>query len=309
MGITINAAEFLLQAKAAGVDFDKTITLGRQNVFVEPRELDQLFKEYGYAGFPESNFAETRMPFADSLISAMGASTVDSIDVSDYEGATVLFDLNHPIPDDLKNRYDCLIDGGTLEHIFFFPTALKNCMQMVKVGGHLIFLTPANNWFGHGFYQFSPELFYRALSPDNGYQVDRVVALEEEVAVRGDGHKARLFTLNSPWYEIPDPAVVRRRTQLVNSRSVLLFIVAKRVADVPIFESTPQQSDFSVAWEKTDEKLRPETPETESIQKRLKRIKIKLPKPKTMIFSKQRRRMSWSGDRQSFIPYKRRRPL
>jgi len=311
MGITINAAEFLLQSKAAGVNFDKTITLGRQNVFVEPREIDQLFKDYGYSGFPESNFAQSRMPFADSLLSAMGASTVDSIDVSDYEGATVLFDMNHPIPDDLKNRYDCLIDGGTLEHIFFFPTALKNCMQMVKVGGHLIFLTPANNWFGHGFYQFSPELFYRALSPENGYQVDRVVALEEEVAVRGDGGKARLFTNTSPWFEIPDPAVVRRRTQLVNSRSVLLFIVAKRVSDVPIFESTPQQSDYSVAWEKPSEKPAeaPDANQVEAIRKRLKRIKIKLPKPKAMIFSKQRRKMSWSGDRQSFIPYKRRRPL
>jgi hypothetical protein len=251
------------------------------------------------------------MPFADSLIAALGAKTVDSIDVSDYEGATVLFDMNYPIPDTLKGKYDALVDGGTLEHIFFFPTALKNCMEMVKVGGHLIFLTPANNWFGHGFYQFSPELFYRALCAENGYEVERVVALEEEIAVRGDGDKAKVLVLNSPWFEIPDPAAVHRRTQLVNGRSVLLFIVAKRVADVPMFQAPPQQSDYTVAWDKSSESGAEKRPESvsqfEAVRRRLKRIKIKFPKPKAMIFRKQRRKMSWSGDRESFVPYKRRR--
>jgi 2-polyprenyl-3-methyl-5-hydroxy-6-metoxy-1,4-benzoquinol methylase len=57
-----------------------------------------------------------------------------------------------------------VFDGGTLEHIFDYPTAIKNCMKMVKPGGHLLLTTPANNWFGHGFYQFSPELFYSFVS-------------------------------------------------------------------------------------------------------------------------------------------------
>lgn len=313
MGITINAAEFLLQCHADGVSFEKTLTLGRQNVFVNPNELDRLFRDYGFSeGFATSNFKDSRMPFADKLIETLGGKSVESIDISDYEGATVLHDLNYPIPDELRGQYDCLIDGGTLEHIFFFPTALKNCMELVKVGGHAIFITPANNWFGHGFYQFSPELYYRALSPENGYQVERVVALEEEVAVRGEGKKARILVQNSQWFTVPDPAELRRRTHLVNSRGVYLFIVAKRVADVPIFQTPPQQSDYAAAWDRAANPVAggktAVLSQFEAIRKRLKRIKIKLPKPKAMIFRKQRRKMSWSGDRLSFIPYKRRRP-
>jgi hypothetical protein len=30
-------------------------------------------------------------------------------------------------------------------------------------------VTPANNQMGHGFYQFSPELFFRVFSQENGY--------------------------------------------------------------------------------------------------------------------------------------------
>jgi len=35
--------------------------------------------------------------------------------------------------------------------------------------------TPASNLCGHGFYQFSPELFYRALNATNGFEVERMI--------------------------------------------------------------------------------------------------------------------------------------
>ena len=54
-------------------------------------------------------------------------------------------------------------------------------MKMVKTGGHLMLFTPANNYFGHGFYQFSPELFYRVLSKENGFEVRRMVVLEDNI--------------------------------------------------------------------------------------------------------------------------------
>ena len=54
-----------------------------------------------------------------------------------------------------------VIDGGLLEHVFDFPTAIRNCMRMVRQGGHLILNLPVNNFPGHGFYRFSPELVFR----------------------------------------------------------------------------------------------------------------------------------------------------
>ncbi|GHV03646.1 hypothetical protein AGMMS50229_03290 [Campylobacterota bacterium] len=42
-------------------------------------------------------------------------------------------------------------------------------MELVKTGGHLILGTPIDNYYGHGFYQFSPELFFSLLDRDNGF--------------------------------------------------------------------------------------------------------------------------------------------
>lgn len=56
-----------------------------------------------------------------------------------------------------------MVDGGALEHTFNVPVALTSYMEMVRVGGRLILVSPANDHFGHGFYQFSAELFYSAL--------------------------------------------------------------------------------------------------------------------------------------------------
>jgi len=73
-----------------------------------------------------------------------------------------------------------VIDGGTLEHVFNFPVAIKNAMQMVRAGGRLSLSPPANNYFGHGFYQFSPELFYRVLSAEKRVPLERMIALVDD---------------------------------------------------------------------------------------------------------------------------------
>ena len=136
----------------------------------------------------------------------------------------------------LHNYYDLVYDGGTIEHIFDVKQALQNIMSLPRIGGRVIIHTMANNYFGHGFYQFSPELFYRAFSPENGYKVERVV-------LHADFEFAR-------WYDIPDPTEVRGRIELANNRhGLMLFVSATRHAIVPVFEHPPQQSDYSALWQ------------------------------------------------------------
>ena len=69
--------------------------------------------------------------------------------------------MNNPIDTVHHEKYDVVIDGGSLEHIFNFPVAISNCMMSLKKGGSLFMFTTCNNHTGHGFYQFSPELMYR----------------------------------------------------------------------------------------------------------------------------------------------------
>ena len=66
----------------------------------------------------------------------LGAEEVSSMDFSDYEQSELVHDLNEPIPSEWRGRYDFVLDGGTLEHVFNFPCAIRNAMELVAVGGH-----------------------------------------------------------------------------------------------------------------------------------------------------------------------------
>ncbi len=45
-------------------------------------------------------------------------SEVKAVDVSDFEGAEVIINLNKPLPNHLESTCDLLVDGSTLDNIF-----------------------------------------------------------------------------------------------------------------------------------------------------------------------------------------------
>src|SRR5215213_9006831 len=234
MGLDINAVQFLIAARKSGLEFGDVVTLGRQDLNVYPAKMKALLESHQFSGeafapgAPDSGFAEP-------MFEALGARNAFAMDASDFEGAEFVHDLNQPLPDNLKQRFDVVFDGGTLEHVFNFPQALKNCMEMVKPGGHFMMHTPGNNWWGHGFYQASPELFYRALSPENGFEMERMIA-----------HFVGPY---GRWYEVSDPDRVRARVEAITFGPVQLLVQAKRTSVVPIFAKAPQQSDYNQRWD------------------------------------------------------------
>lgn len=230
MGLDRNAVRFLLNAQTAGVNFDSTLTLGRQWLILDDKEAQQELSRVS----PQWQSLLTPGGFADEFLKAIGASDLQVMDVSDYEQAQILHDLNNPIPDWLKNKFDVVIDGGTCEHVFNYPCAIKNCMEMVRVGGALFTFPPANNHCGHGFYQISPEAHFRILCEENGFHVDQIILFEWG---------------RDQWYEVIDPERVRSRVELRSgSRPVVMMTRATKIADQPIFEKWPQQSDYVTAW-------------------------------------------------------------
>jgi len=236
MAIDVEIARLLLQATKRGVVFTETLMLGRQNFTPTEVETRRLMAEFGFdvdqRAVLDGIRAEPR--YAEAFLGVLGAREPQSMDATAYEHASLVHDLNQPIPSELGGRFDVVLDGGTLEHVFNFQTALLNAMRMVKVGGRLILNAPANNYFGHGFYQFSPELFFRVLNQENGFQMERMVAIEY-------GPRRR-------WYEVLDPDLIRDRTPLVNSYMVLLYVQARKVSDGPARLHTPQQSDYRALW-------------------------------------------------------------
>jgi hypothetical protein len=237
VGFDVNALKFLLAAIRDGVSLDRTVTIGRQGLFVEPPALLANLRRFD-PKVPES--AVQRMlheadGFCEPVLRFLGAVQTESLDVSPYQGATIIHDMNRPLPAHLSGAFSAVIDGGSLEHVFNFPQAIKNCMEMVAVGGDFLCSSPANNFVGHGFYQFSPELFFRVFHRSNGFEVRKMLLYEEDWS-------------DIRYYEVRDPEEVRRRVTLSNRHPTLLLVRARKVADVPVFAAIPQQSDYVTVW-------------------------------------------------------------
>jgi hypothetical protein len=238
MGIDAHFLRFLVNSSKQGVEFSRTATLGRQNFYrLSPALLRSTFRN---CGVPLSEKDAAVLFSADgiyteSLMRFLGAKVVESIDNSAYENATHIFDMNNPAPAHLHGNYSVLIDGGSLEHIFNFPQAITNCMNMIQVGGHYIGLSPANNFFGHGFYQFSAELFFRVFEPRNGFETECILLVEDE-------------DFGSGWFEVTDPAMARERVTLMSATPAYLYVRARKISDSPPFVKPPYQSDYATRW-------------------------------------------------------------
>lgn len=243
MGLDINGIKFLLYARKRGVSFADTAMIGRQNMLLGK---DALARALNSAGENDVMAAVAQIMddsgYAEPFFRYIGAENIISFDASDYEGATVVHDMNKPIGDEHKERFSVVLDGGTLEHVFNYPQAIKNCMEMVRPGGYFLAITPSNNHLGHGFYQFSPELFFRIFSEANGFALEQLLVFEE--------------TQDCDWYEISDPDTVRERVVLVNEEPTMLLVIARRNEVKDVFSRPPQQSDYFAIWsthEKGDE--------------------------------------------------------
>lgn len=253
MGFVVSSAEFVAAARQAGVCFTRTLTLGRQHMAVSPERLRSILRRHGAWPPPEDendfmrSLAGTLWRF-DVFARALGAKEVIACDISGYEGATLVHDLNRPVPAEQEERYDAVIDVGTLEHIFNFPVAMANCMRMVKPQGHLIIITVCNNHCGHGFYQFSPELFFRVLSADNGFSVKRMIAGTDVIAEGRIMNIRYPFQVSGSFYQVHDPAVIQRRVELINDCPTILMVLAQRVSRKPLFAKPPLQSDYVPQW-------------------------------------------------------------
>jgi hypothetical protein len=236
MGLDINMVLFMIDARKRGANFGEFVMLGRQQLNVYPGKMVKVLQKHG---FPWERYREevAGSQYSEPFLRAIGATHAYSMDASDFEGAEFVHDLNTPVPPALRNRFDTVFDGGTLEHVFNFPVGLRNCMEMLRVGGRFLMHTCANNLCGHGFYQFSPELFYRTFSAENGFEVERIVL-----------HRIGPY---NRWYEVPDPNSICSRIELLTLTPIQMMVQARKVAAVDVFLKAPQQSDYTVLWQQS----------------------------------------------------------
>jgi hypothetical protein len=223
MGIDVHGINFLRYArKTAG--FGRTLTIGRQGL-----HLSESFVK----SFLKLNSDYVNDTYCERLLKDhFGATEVDSIDNSDFENATLILDMNQPPPEHLRGQYNTVFDGGCLEHVYNIPQALKNLSLLCKAGGQIIHVLPANNFCGHGFWQFSPELFFSLYSEVNGYR-DTEVFLADTIHL-------------STWYKVKAPSNGKRVN--IRSHTPLYALVRTVLKTTDFSHNHVQQSDYVHEW-------------------------------------------------------------
>lgn len=240
MGLNREALGLLALARASGADFSKVLMAGRQKLTVEPAQLAQFFSQRGRPDLA-AKAAEMRGDgYCEGVLkTAFGAASVLSMDYSDYEGAGLIHDLNTPI--NPADRYSLVTDFGTLEHVFNLPVAFDNLARLVAPNGHILHVLPSNNFVGHGFYQFSPELFFQIYSPERGYSDTRVFA--------------STGSLSDVWFEIRAPRELKARVNITSRGQLYLMVLTRKTGEAPpLVEKPVQQSDYVDLWNAGEEK-------------------------------------------------------
>lgn len=242
----------LIEYTRRKAELGEVLAIGRQWLNVDERNVRRFLSLPPSVELPAG-------PYVDPLlIEHFGAKSVSSLDASDYEGATFVRDLNDPLEDDFP-QFDTVIDGGSLEHVFNTGNAFRNVVKACRVGGQILHISPANNFVGHGFYQFAPELFFSLYSRARGFE-------ETEVFLADLGRP-------NAWWKVTAPAPGKRAHAMSTRESYVL--VRTRKVEATSFPLPIQQSTYSVAW---DEQVEQEAgPERTSARVRLKRTVGMLP--------------------------------
>lgn len=224
MGITNNNFKFLLNNIKLFKN-KKLITIGRQQKYFDLNNFkkNDLIKK----NFLNEDFRNDF--YIDNVFRKISNNNVTSLDFSEDRGKTnIKFNLNEAIPKKYYNKFDILIDGGSLEHILDLKNCIQNYQKLVKKNGHLFIFTTANNYFGHGFYQFSLEFFNNIFSSTNGFKILDIILCEHnfpgaELSKKNNWYRPRYNKENK-----------YKRFSVINNSPIMIYILIKKVKNTKV---------------------------------------------------------------------------
>ena len=215
MGIDITALELILlsqqHVKLKNTDI---LTLGRQQIHIECNDINNSLNKYNFGHLVDKfnyyNYSE------NLFMQLLNGNCVDSIDNSNYEEASIIYNLN--LPYNSSKKYQYIYDGGTIEHIFNIPQVIENVINMLDIDGLFVSVTCNNNFSGHGMYQFSPEFFLSSLNKKYGMEIEAI-------------YIGKVHTKFEEWIDVNDYKGGRNCSKFDTNDPVYILTIARKISD------------------------------------------------------------------------------
>ena len=244
MGIDKTALELILLSqnyvKRNGDDEANILTLGRQQIHISKNDINHLLCKYNFSSLVNKynvyDYSENL--FTNLFEEKWKYIFVDSMDNSDYEGASIIHNLNNPFNSSKKYQY--IYDGGTIEHIFNIPQVIENIIDMLDINGLFVSITCNNNFSGHGIYQFSPEFFLSSLNEKYGMKIESI-------------YLGKVHTSFEEWIDVNDYKGGRNCTKFDDSEPVYILTIARKISNIRenLITNSPHQYSYEkIDWNK-----------------------------------------------------------
>jgi hypothetical protein len=258
MGLGGEAVEAVGREHAYRPISGDVVFIGRQTTYFTADELVAMLRGYGHCvdaaaieidrsttnrqqGYEGKELVTDR-----SIFLALGITSIRALDVSGYEGADIIHDLNEPLPPHLHGCADFVVDGSTLDNVFDPATCLRNMAALLRPGGRLLTINAYTTQ--QTAYTLCSPPWYFDYFIENGFADCRVYVI---VARRG--------RKNAFWL---DPGYIdraRSETLVFSARgNVFIVALAERGPTSSTARSPVQQVYRSSAnWVAYAERLRP----------------------------------------------------
>ncbi|MEO5358383.1 MAG: class I SAM-dependent methyltransferase [Nitrospirae bacterium YQR-1] len=167
------------------------LAIGRSTVYTPKNVLTDLFNKYKiptetlqsiYSSnkyIDNSTRRSTGEITDDALIASFSGCQYNCLDISGYEGADIIHDMNTPIPQDYHGKYDFIYNGGCMDNMFDPVTCIKNTAKMLSPNGRIVHAESATAMAGY-YLTFSPEWFFSYYAINNFYDCKVYVVVARE---------------------------------------------------------------------------------------------------------------------------------
>lgn len=252
MGIPRGTARLMLDVHREQPFGGSVLQLGRSTIHFTWPELEKWARLQGVTLSPVDTVGLSHDPRLArqgciddvTFFRALGFETVECCDISEWEGADHVVNLNEPVGDPLAERFNVVVDPSSSPQIFHHPNLLANIHKMLKIGGRVVHASVvSNNHLDHGFYMCCPTFFsdfYRT----NGWRLDT----ERLCTYTSYWHRGRFFS--TPWnvYDYTPGCIDHLNYGRFGGSQAAIFVAATKLPGAT-GDKAPNLSQYERRWQ------------------------------------------------------------